>query len=122
MRIKADGGGVVMVKYCKICGLEIADTSVDSQGRFNAKKYCDECRMKRDKENRKAAKKRYADKKKLQKLKEQWAGWESISTQIEFFGEKEKELGARGQLTRGLQEEARLVKKSNARLRAKLGE
>ena len=52
-----------MVKYCKICGLEIADTSVDSQGRFNAKKYCDECRMKRDKENRKAAKKRYEDKK-----------------------------------------------------------
>ena len=111
-----------MVKYCKICGLEIADTSVDSQGRFNAKKYCDECRMKRDKENRKAAKKRYEDKKKLKKLKDQWAGWDSVSTQIEFFGEKEKELRAQRALTKGVQEEARLVKQSNARLRAKLGE
>ena len=84
--------------------------------------YCDECRMKQDKENRKAAKKRYEDKKKLKKLKDQWAGWDSISTQIEFFGEKEKELRAQRQLTRGVQEEARLLKKSNARLRAKLGE
>lgn len=111
-----------MVKYCKICGIEIADTSIDSQGRFNAKKYCDECREEQDKANRKAAKKRYNDKKKLQKLKEQWAGWDSVSTQIEFFGEKEKELRAQRSLTKGVQEEARLVKKSNARLRAKLGE
>ena len=111
-----------MVKYCKICGLEIADTSIDSQGRFNAKMYCDECREKQDKANRKSAKKRYEDKKKLKKLKERWAGWDSVSTQIEFFGEKEKELRAQRQLTRGVQEEARLVKKSNARLRAKLGE
>lgn len=111
-----------MVKYCKICGLEIADTSVDSQGRFNAKMYCDECRMKQDRANRKAAKKRYEEKKKLKKLKEQWAGWDSVHTQIELFGEKEKELSAQRQLTRGVQEEARLLKKSNARLRAKLGE
>lgn len=111
-----------MVKYCKICGLEIADTSIDSQGRFNAKLYCDECRMKQDKANRKAAKRRYEEKKKLQKLKDQWAGWDSVSTQIEFFGEKEKELREQRKLTECVKEEARLVKQSNARLRAKLGE
>lgn len=111
-----------MVKYCKICGIEIADTSIDSQGRFNAKKYCDECRMKQDKANRKAAKRRYEDKMKLKKLKDRWAGWDSVSTQIEFFGEKENELRAQRKLTEGVKEEARLVKQSNARLRAKLGE
>ena len=39
-----------MVKYCSVCGIEIADTSYDTQGRFNAVKYCTECAAERKKQ------------------------------------------------------------------------
>lgn len=32
-----------MVKRCAVCGIEIADTNVDTQGRYNAVSYCTEC-------------------------------------------------------------------------------
>ena len=39
-----------MIKTCEICGLEIADTSIDTQGRFNAVRYCAECAAARKKQ------------------------------------------------------------------------
>lgn len=39
-----------MTKTCEICGLEIADTSIDTQGRYNAVRYCAECAATRKKQ------------------------------------------------------------------------
>ena len=50
-----------MVKYCSVCGIEIADTSYDTQGRFNAVKYCTECAA----ERKKQANKRNRQKRKM---------------------------------------------------------
>lgn len=47
-----------MTKTCEICGLEIADTSIDTQGRFNAIRYCSECAATRDKQSQRASKQR----------------------------------------------------------------
>lgn len=47
-----------MIKTCEICGLEIADTSIDTQGRFNAVRYCFECAAERDKQSQRASKQR----------------------------------------------------------------
>lgn len=52
-----------MVKYCSVCGIEIADTSYDTQGRFNAVKYCTECAI----EQKKRANKRDRQKRKMRK-------------------------------------------------------
>lgn len=47
-----------MIKTCEICGLEIADTSIDTQGRFNAVRYCPECAAERKKQSDKQSKQR----------------------------------------------------------------
>lgn len=47
-----------MIKTCEICGLEIADTSIDTQGRFNAVRYCAECAAARKKLSDKQSKQR----------------------------------------------------------------
>ena len=52
-----------MVKYCLVCGIEIADTSYDTLGRFNAVKYCTECAI----EQKKKANKRDRQKRKMRK-------------------------------------------------------
>ena len=52
-----------MVKYCSVCGIEIADTSYETQGRFNAVKYCTECAI----EQKKRANKRDRQKRKMRK-------------------------------------------------------
>lgn len=52
-------GSGYMVKYCLDCHIEIADTSYDTLGRFNAVKYCPECGYKHKLEsNRKGRNKR----------------------------------------------------------------
>lgn len=53
----------MMVKYCLVCGIEIADTSYDTPGRFNAVKYCTECAI----EQKKKANKRDRQKRKMRK-------------------------------------------------------
>lgn len=47
-----------MIKTCEICGIEIADTSIDAQGRFNAVRYCQECAAARKKQQDKHNKQR----------------------------------------------------------------
>lgn len=51
-----------MVKHCLYCGIEIADTSYDTPGRFNAVKYCPECAA----ERKKQANKRSRQKRKME--------------------------------------------------------
>ena len=51
-----------MVKHCLFCGIEISDTSYDTQGRFNAVKYCPECAA----EQKKQANKRSRQKRKME--------------------------------------------------------
>ena len=52
-----------MMKHCLVCGIEIADTSYDTPGRFNAVKYCPECAI----EQKKKANKRDRQKRKMKK-------------------------------------------------------
>lgn len=52
-----------MIKHCLVCGIEIADTSYDTPGRFNAVKYCSECAI----EQKKKANKRDRQKRKMKK-------------------------------------------------------
>lgn len=52
-----------MIKHCLVCGIEIADTSYDTPGRFNAVKYCPECAI----EQKKRANKRDRQKRKMKK-------------------------------------------------------
>ena len=52
-----------MIKHCLVCGIEIADTSYDTLGRFNAVKYCPECAI----EQKKRANKRDRQKRKMKK-------------------------------------------------------
>ena len=52
-----------MIKHCLVCGIEIADTSYDTPGRFNAVKYCPECAI----EQKKKANKRDRQKRKMKK-------------------------------------------------------
>lgn len=52
-----------MIKHCLVCGIEIADTSYDTPGRFNAVKYCPECAA----EQKKQANKRSRQKRKMRK-------------------------------------------------------
>lgn len=52
-----------MIKHCLVCGIEIADTSYDTPGRFNAVKYCPECAI----EQKKKANKRNRQKRKMKK-------------------------------------------------------
>lgn len=52
-----------MIKHCLVCGIEIADTSYDTPGRFNAVKYCLECAI----EQKKKANKRDRQKRKMKK-------------------------------------------------------
>lgn len=52
-----------MIKHCLVCGIEIADTSYDTLGRFNAVKYCPECAI----EQKKRANKRDRQKRKMRK-------------------------------------------------------
>lgn len=52
-----------MIKHCLVCGIEIADTSYDTLGRFNAVKYCPECAI----EQKKRANRRDRQKRKMRK-------------------------------------------------------
>lgn len=47
-----------MIKYCECCGIEIADTEVDTMQRYNAVRFCYDCATERKKKQTKECKKR----------------------------------------------------------------
>lgn len=108
-----------MIKHCKICGLEISDTDYDSWHRFISVKYCDDCRIAQRKKSQKEAKRRYEEKKKLERYREQWNGWQTVHLENEEVGEKTKELQTMQKQNQLLKEENKLLRESNAQLRAK---
>lgn len=108
-----------MIKHCKICGLEISDTEYDSWNRFISVKYCDDCRISQRKKNQKEAKHRYREKKKLENYQQQWAGWKFTTLELDMIGEKEQELRQLRRQNQLQKEENKLLRESNAQLRAK---
>lgn len=108
-----------MHKYCQICGIECADSEYDSPARFRAVKYCDKCRLTQYKKARAEADRRYKDGKKLEQCQKKWAGWKSVSLELEMIGEKERELRMMRKQNQLREEETDLLHESIAQLRAK---
>lgn len=109
-----------MTKNCKSCGIEIADTDYDSQGRYNAVQYCPECRQKRDAKHICEAKARYRKRKALNKSIREWYSWATTEDEFERYESKKKELWEQKRKVNLLKEENRLLRKSNAQLRAEM--
>lgn len=109
-----------MTKNCKSCGIEISDTDYDSQGRYNAVQYCPECRQKRDAESVRAAKKRYRTRRALDKSIREWYSWNTTEEEFERYESKKQELWEQKKKVNLLKEENRLLRKSNAQLRAEM--
>lgn len=107
-----------MIKYCKICGLEISDTEYDSWNRFISVKYCDDCSISQRRKLQKEAKHRYREKKKMERYQKQWAGWKSAALELDVIGEKEQELRELRKQNQLQKEENRLLRENNAQLRA----
>ena len=95
-----------MAKYCSVCGIEIADTSYDTQGRFNAVKYCTECAI----EQKKRANKRDRQKRKMGK---------QVAKATEEHELTEAAKACR-KVRRAANEQTRLLKEENKFLREEL--
>ena len=95
-----------MIKHCLYCGIEIADTSYDTPGRFNAVKYCPECAA----ERKKQANKRSRQKRKMENAIEK-------TTEVHELTETAK---ACRKVRRAANEQTRLLKEENKFLREEL--
>lgn len=101
-----------MIKYCKDCNIEIADTNYDTLGRFNAVKRCPECQY----QHKLNLNRRYRRKKKLERELEELSGMNDLEETAKYSRRNKRLVVEQNNL---LKQENKLLRESNAQLRAK---
>ncbi len=101
-----------MIKYCKNCNIEIADTNYDTLGRFNAVQRCPECQY----QHKLNLNRGYRRKKKLEREIEELSEMNDLEETAKYSRCNKHLIMKQNKL---LKAENKLLHESNAQLRAK---